>query len=126
MWRYAAITREEFEKKKDEIETIIVSLGGKRQDILVPYENITTSIFNGRQIVNQSQRSVYEFQGEYFRVDEVCFKKPFIVIECGTHEDLIYNRMEDAEPFPYDLPYEELVNEVKYAMGILPYPDRQV
>ena len=123
MWPYAAITKEEFEKKKDEIETIIVSLGGNRRDISLLYENKTTSIFCGHQIVNQSQRPVYEFRGEYYRVDEVCFEKPFIVIECGTHEDLIYNRMEDAEPFPYDLPYEELVNEVKYSMGILPYPE---
>ena len=46
-----------------------------------------------------------------------------IVIECAEYEDVIYNRWEDAEPFPVELSHDELVNEVKYSMGILPYPE---
>ena len=49
--------------------------------------------------------------------------KPFIVIECcGTYEELMKNMMDDADPFPYDLSEEELLNEVKYSLGIEPYP----
>lgn len=49
-------------------------------------------------------------------------KKPFIVIECGDLDELMNNIMDDAEPFPYDLSYEELCDEVKYSLGIEPYP----
>ena len=30
--------------------------------------------------------------------------------------------MEDAAPFPYDLADDELLNEVKYSLGIEAYP----
>ena len=33
------------------------------------------------------------------------------------------NCMEDADPFPYDLSEEELMNEVKYTLEIDPYPE---
>ena len=60
----------------------------------------------------------------YYRVDEVCFyKKPFIVIQCGTFNELMNNIMEDMDPFPYDLSDAELLNEVKYSLGIEPYPE---
>ena len=125
MWPYQNISREAFEQKKDEIEQIIVSLGGKPQSIELPYENKVTSFLGGNEVVHVPRRCAYEYNGEYFRVDEVCcFKRaPGIVIEYGDYEDLIHNRMLDAEPFPADLPHDELVNEVKYSLGILPYPE---
>lgn len=69
-------------------------------------------------------RPAYEYKGQYYRVDEVCFSsKPFVVIEYGTYDELINNVMEDADPFPYDLTENELLNEVKYSLRIEPYPE---
>lgn len=125
MWPYPNITREAFERKKDEVEQIIISLGGKPQNIELPYENKVTSFVGDQEVVHVSCRCAYEYNGEYFRVDEVCCfeRAPGIVIEYGDYEDLIHNRMWDAEPFTAELPYDELVKEVKYSMGILPYPE---
>ena len=123
MWPYSNITREEFEQKKDEIERIIIALGGTPTTLKFSYENKTTSIHDGTSIVNISNRCIYEFKGAYFTVGEVCFSRPMIVIECAEYEDVMYNRWEDAEPFPVELSHDELVNEVKYSMGILPYPE---
>ena len=75
------------------------------------------------QIVsNVSDRDVFLFKGKYYRVEEICFTKPLIVIEAGTLDDLMKNGMEDTDPFPYDLNKEEIVQEVRYALGIDPYP----
>lgn len=66
-----------------------------------------------------STRPAFEYRGQYYRVDEVCFSgKPFVVIEYGTYDELINNVMEDAAPFPYDLTENELLNEVKYSLRI--------
>ena len=67
-----------------------------------------------------SKRPIYEFNGEYYRVTEMCFKKPFVVIEGGTYDELIKNIMEDANSFPYNLSDAELLNEVKYALEMEP------
>ena len=81
-------------------------------------------IGNNDFIENTSTRSAFEYRGEYYRVDEVCFPgKPFIVIECGTYDELINNIMDDLDPFPYDLTEAELLKEVKYSLGIEPYPE---
>ena len=72
---------------------------------------------------NISTRPTFEYEGQYYRVDEVCFSdRPFIVIECGTYDELMKNIMEDADPFPFDLSDDELLNEVKCSLGIEPYP----
>lgn len=104
MWSYKTVTHEEFEKKKNSIEQIILNLGGKCVDFSTSYTN---------------DRTVFEYNNEYFRVDEVLFtEKPFIVIEFGNYDDVMNNTMEDADPFPYDLSYEDSENEVKYSLGI--------
>lgn len=123
MWKYDCITRKDFESIKDRIEELIVSLGGKKTFIDLPYAQKTTSIFGSHTIVNISTRPVFEYNKHYYRVSEVCFpEKPFIVIECGTYDELIKNIMEDADPFPYDLTDNQLMNETKYSLGIVPYP----
>ena len=122
MWPYKEITRKEFELVKDKVEKVIVQLGGSVFDITLPYENITNSICAEYEVMWTSKRSVYRYGDEFFRVSEVCFDKPFIVIECGNYDDLIHNRMEDADPFPYDLEDELLEKEVMYSLGILQYP----
>ncbi len=124
MWIYECVTREEFESIKDKVEKFIVMLGGNEVSVDLPYEQRTRS-YSGNDIVeNISTRSAYEYMGQYYRVDEVCFSgKPFIVIECGTYDELINNGMEDADPFPYDLTEDELLKEVKYTLRIEPYPE---
>lgn len=124
MWNYACATRKEFESSKDKIEKFIVLLGGVEVSVDLPYEQKTTSIFGKNAIVNISTRTVYKYDDLYYRVDEVCFpEKPFIVIECGTYDELMNNIMDEAEPFPYDLTDDELLNEVKFSLGIEPYPE---
>lgn len=55
-------------------------------------------------------------------MDEVCFpKKPFIVFECGTYEELLKNIMEDMDPFPYDLSEQDLCLEVQVALRLKDY-----
>ena len=82
-----------------------------------------TSYSGDFQETYYSQRPIFQFNHEYFRVNEfLCKEKPFIVIECGTYDELIKNSMEDAEPFPYDLSNDKIKKEVKYSLGIEPYP----
>ena len=123
MWKYTCVTRQQFEAIKDKIEEFIVLLGGNKVDVDLPYEQKTTSISKNNKIVYISKRPIFEYSQQYYRVGEVCFPdNPFIVIECGTYDELIKNIMEDMEPFPYGLSDDELLNEVKYSLGIKPYP----
>ena len=125
VWPYHCVTRQEFEQIKGRVEALIVRQGSRVAPVPLPYEQKSTSYCGCWSVEWVSQRPVYEYCGRYYRVDEVCFpQKPFLVIECGSYEDLLQNGMEDADPFPYDLPQSELENEVKYALGILPYPGR--
>ena len=88
-------------------------------DVDLPYEQCTVTCSGNDAVKNSSVRPTFEYNGQYYRVDEVCFSdKPFIVIEYGTYDELMNNAMEDAEPFPYNLTEEELLNEVKYSLGI--------
>lgn len=124
MWWYKNVTREEFEAVKDRVEEIMLKLGAEIFEIDLPYEQKTTSYSGDFEETHYSERPIFTYNGEFFSVDEVLFReKPFIVIECGSYEELLKNGMEDADPFPYDLSYEELVNEVKYSLGIEPYPE---
>ncbi len=45
--------------------------------------------------------------------------RPFMVLSFG---DTIENIFDDAEPFPYNLEEDELKAEVRYSLGIEPYP----
>ena len=122
MWKYECVTRQEFETIKDKIEELIIMLGGNEVFVDLPYEQKTVS-YSGTDIIeNISSRPAFEYNGQYYRVDEVCFPdKPYVVIECGTYDELMKNIMEEADPFPYDLTENELLNEVKYSLGIEPY-----
>ncbi|MCH5318050.1 MAG: hypothetical protein J1E05_08765 [Eubacterium sp.] len=123
MWFYDNVSRDEFEKKKDYVEQIMCELGAVKLSINLPYQQKTTSYSGDIEEIHYSQRPIFKFKNEYFRVDEfICNDKPYIVIECGTYDELMKNSMEDADPFPYDLPDDEIKNEVKYSLGIEPYP----
>lgn len=124
MWKYECVTRQEFEQIKDKIEKFIVMLGGKEVSVRLPYIQKTVSYSEYSVVENISTRPVFKYNEKYYRVDEVCFYgKPFIVIECGTYDELMKNIMEEAEPFPYDLTDAELLNEVRYSLEIIPYPN---
>ncbi len=127
MWKYDFVTRKEFESVKDKIEEFIVMLGGKRVSVELPYvQNTVTCTENGFEN-KKLLRPAFEYNGEYYRVDGICFDdKPYIVIECGTYQELMMNCMDDADPFPYDLTDEDLLNEVKYSLEIEPYPEKMV
>ena len=123
MWFYTNETREEFEKVKDRIQEIMVELGACISDISLPYQQKTTSFSASGIDTCISDRPIFSFRNEYYRVDEVLYpEKPFIVIEFGLKEDVLRDTMEDAEPFPYDLSDDELMNEVKYSLDIEAYP----
>lgn len=123
MWFYDNVTREEFEKKKDLVEKTMLELGAKEYEIDLKYAQKTTSYVGDQKETYYSQRGIFSFKDDFFRVDEVLFNdKPYIVLECGTLQQLINNTMEDADPFPYDLSDEEIKNEVKYSLGIEEYP----
>ena len=122
MWQYKEITRKEFEAVKDKVESIIIRLGGRACEVSLSYTDKITSVYAENEVTFISNRPAYEYNGEYYRVSEVCFERPFIVIEYGDYNELLNNTMVDAEPFPYDLSEDMLEKEVKYSLGILPYP----
>lgn len=104
MWIYESVTRSEFERRKDFVERVMLDLGCEPIQI--------------------SERTVYRFKDEFYRVGEVLFpEKPFIVLEyAATSDEVQRNIMEDCEPFPYDLSDGETTNEVRYSLGIEHYP----
>ena len=124
MWKYTDITRDEFERIKDHIEEIMVAHGAVAQEIDLPYSQTATTVQKDSDvIVRESHRKVYKYKDLYYRIDEVCFdKKPFIVAEVGTQDELMKNTMEDAPPFPWDLSEEEMEDEVSFFLGEKPYP----
>ena len=124
MWKYADITRDEFEKIKDHVEEIMVAHGAVAQDIELPYsQRITTYNANLSPTVFEGERKAYKYRDYYYRISEICFdNKPFIVAEVGTYDELMANTMEDADPFPYDLKEQEMEDEVSYFLGEKPYP----
>ena len=124
MWKYTDITRDEFERIKDHIEEIMVAHGAVAQEIDLPYSQTATTVQKDSDvIVRKSHRKVYKYKDLYYRIDEVCFdKKPFIVAEIGTQDELMKNTMEDATPFPWDLSEEEMEDEVSFFLGEKPYP----
>lgn len=105
MWSYKDILQGDYEKAANFVESIIEKLG---------------AVCVGES-EEAAPRKIWKFRNEYVRVDRICFpEKPFIVLEFSDQIEGFY---EDADPFPYDLPENELVLEAKYALGILPYPE---
>lgn len=105
MWSYENISKESVKERSLFVENVIEKLGA---------EFVCETKENGTQ-------KVWKFRNKYVRVDSIGFeKKPFIVLEFSDNLERPY---EDSDPFPYDLPDEEMVLEVKYSLGILPYPE---
>ena len=124
MWPYHEITREEFEKIKEHIEEIMIAHGAEPFEVDLPYMQRTKSVVGGSVIECNSYRRVFKYRDLYYRIDEVCFQKPFIVAEVGTYDELMTNTMEDADSFPFDLAEQEMEDEVSYFLGEKPYPKK--
>lgn len=75
MWNYDFVTREEFERVKDKVENYIIMLGGKICPVEVPYIQRETSYSRGNVIEHISTRRIFEFEGNFYRVAEMCKKK---------------------------------------------------
>lgn len=120
MWPYKTISRDNFEKRKDFVDTILRKLGCNIVNIQLSYEQ--KSMMHSAEFTETfiSKRPIYQYKTFYYRIDEVLFsEKPFIVLEfTNTIEDVYNNVMEDSDPFPYDLSDAEIVQEVKYSLNI--------
>ena len=114
MWKYGNNpTESDFEKKLDYVESLLAEYGAERTEL------------NKRNRERFGQRPTYLFNGEYYRVDHIFFAdKPYIVIEWADEEKLAdLGVLEDAEPFPYDLPDSKIRREVCFALDLEPYPE---
>lgn len=125
MWPYQSVSREEFEKRKNFAELILRNLGCVVLADQLPYKQKTTTYDTNFEETWFSERPVYRYGNLYVRIDEVLFRdRPYIVLECAeTIDEVMKNIMEDADPFPYDLPDAEIVKEIKCTLGIDPYPE---
>lgn len=117
MWTYTNISREDFEIKKNQIENIMIYCGALPIECHVTHEVSTFGRTVSDTII--SDRTIYEYNGNFFRVDEVLFPaKPFIVIEWTDNiEYALNNVMEDTDPFPFDLTNEELIKEIEFILS---------
>jgi len=118
MWVYNFVSRQEFERKKDFVQAVMSDFGAEEVEINLPYKSKTTTVSSEFKETFISERPIFKYNDEYFRVDEVLFGKPFIVLEYGNLEDVLRDTMIDADPFPYDLPDEEIRSEVKWLLGV--------
>ena len=124
IWPYKNISREEFEDKKVLVSKILQEFGCTELKVNLTYPQKTTTFGRYFEETWISEGIIYQYKDAYYRIDEILFpNKPFIVIECAdTLGDVIENTMEDSDPFPYDLDEVDIGMEVKYSLGIEPYP----
>ena len=117
MWPYENHKEEDYYKAIEYVENYAVSLGA---EFVCNYKEKFTTLSGDNEIKEEPEMRVYKYKDEYFWVEHHFLSDcPFIVFSFGkTIEDIF----EDAEPFPYNLPKEELEAEVKYSLLIEPYP----
>lgn len=118
MWPYSFVTREEFEKRKDFVDFALCKHGCVAEQIHLPYIQAETTYGNGLEETWISERPVYRLDGQYIRISEILLKKPCIVLEIAdTLTDVLNNAMEDADPFPYDLTEDQIMERVRLFLG---------
>lgn len=118
-WPYKNIEQSDFEDVLRLVENIIVEHGGILTT--VTEENEAYYSTSGLKIKELVKQNVFRFRDEFVRVDRLYYSdKPSIVLEFS---DCVEGPYEDADPFPYDLPSDEIVKDIKQAMLIIPYPD---
>ena len=117
MWPYKTVTRRRLEEQKDLVERLLERLGAVPTDLGRPHPVSSYGAGIGETFL--SHRTVYRYGGGFYRVDELLFReKPFLVMEwAGREEDVRNNAMEDADPFPWDLGEEELLEELQKLLG---------
>lgn len=118
MWPYRFVPKEAFEARKGFVASTLIRLGAYPLDPPDAYPNVTATIGSGYCASSRIQRTLYQYGGWYYRIDEVLFpQKPFIVLEATqTLEDVQKNCMEDLDPFPYDLSDEEIEEELRQTL----------
>lgn len=94
-------------------------------NVELPYEQKMYTYGAGTEEIYISKQPIYKFKNGYYRIDEdLLTEKPFIVLEFAeTEEEVKRNTMEDCDPFPCDLSDEEIVKEIRYSLGLEPYPN---
>lgn len=104
-------------KALDFVEKYAESLGAK---FVCTKEEQFNTYSRNNHILEDNEMRVYQYNNEFFWIENHFLPdKPFLVFSFGDTIDTIF---EDAEPFPYDLSEEELKAEVRYSLGIEPYP----
>ena len=118
-WPYPNVNYAEFEAAIRQAEQMLQKLGAKYVE---DSENRVTWIWgNGASGSEEAQQKVFQYGNGFYRVGSVYFsEKPFIVLE---YADKISGPYADAEPFPFDLPEKEFEQEIRYSLGIGPYPE---
>lgn len=117
MWPYKTVTRRQLEEQKDLVERLLERLGAVPTDLGRSHPVSGYGAGMGETFL--SHRTVYRCRGGFYRVDELLFReKPFLVMECADLEEDVKNGiMEDADPFPWDLGEEKLLEELQRLLG---------
>ena len=118
---YKNIVHDEIYSVIETCEQIINSLGG----ISVTERKYNETWLGNKDnyITEQVSKKVYRFRDGYVCVDKIYFpEKPFLVLEFA---DKVEGPYEDADPFPFDLPIEEVKLEIEYALGVRLCPSWQ-
>ena len=114
MWPYSNPTEEMFKSKILSVEKMLENMGA----VAVEENSVHTAQWDMTGVVfdKKINQFTWKYKEEYFRVNEIWFpEKPFIVIE---HSNKLSGPFDDADPFPYDLPDEEILEEIKFVLGI--------
>ena len=78
-------------------------------------ELAATVYSDGSSVREQREKQLWRLGADYIRMDWMYFQKPFLVLEFSDRPEGPY---EDADPFPFDLPDDELEEEVRFALGL--------
>ena len=117
VWPYDDHSEEEYLKVIQFVEDYVVSLG---TEYVCTKEEKFTTVADDETITEVLKLRVFKYGEEYFWVEHHFLPDcPCVVFSFG---DIIDNIFDDAEPFPYDLPEDELKAEVRYSLGIEKYP----
>ena len=118
-WAYENIPQEEFETAIELAEQMVQSFGAV--DLGEQSGQKNCLLENRESISEEIKQKVFQYGDHYIRVDRVYFpEKPFVVLEFGKELSGPY---EDADPFPFDLERDAFEQEIRYSMGIEPYPE---
>lgn len=108
-------TKDEIEEKLRFVESVFEKYGAVPMDI------------NEKNMEKFHQRKIYLYKDNYYRVDSADFENNgeiFLVL--SSTDDKKYadiGLLEDIDAFSAETSNEQLEKQVRYALGIEPYPD---